>query len=197
MESPEHDLDLLEHIARSPKLLHQRDLARIAGLSLGMTNMIVKRLAQKGWLTIRKVNNRNVRYAVSPAGIDQISRRSYRYFRRTVRNIVSYRETIERFVREVGARGFQRLLLVGSSDLDFIVEYACGTCGVEYVQEGKKREASAPVDGAFLLYSESYIPDAREQSSAPAAAFLQEVVSNGAGETPHVDLQRQSSKREE
>jgi len=33
------------------------------GLSLGMTNAILKRLAAKGWITVRKVNNRNIRYA--------------------------------------------------------------------------------------------------------------------------------------
>ena len=90
MESTEHELDLLEHIAKRADTVHQRDLARIAGLSLGMTNAIVKRLVQKGWLTIRKVNNRNIRYAVSPAGIEQITQRSYGYFKRTIKNIVYY-----------------------------------------------------------------------------------------------------------
>ncbi|MDR2102515.1 MAG: winged helix-turn-helix transcriptional regulator, partial [Treponema sp.] len=51
--------------------LHQRELARIAGASLGMTNSILKRLAQKGWITIRKVNSRRIQYAVSPEGINE------------------------------------------------------------------------------------------------------------------------------
>ena len=61
--------------------MHQRDLARIVGLSLGMTNAILKRL-------VKKVNNRNIQYIVSPKGINEITRRSYRYFKRTIKNVV-------------------------------------------------------------------------------------------------------------
>jgi DNA-binding MarR family transcriptional regulator len=177
METTEHELNILEHIAQRADTVHQRDLARIVGLSLGMTNVIVKRLAQKGWLTIRKVNNRNIRYAVSPAGIEQITRRSYRYFKRTIRNIVYYREAIERFVQDVKARGHGGLLLLGRSDLDFIIEHACRAHGIEYVQtEGKVQGAGRGQEGLFLLYSESYMPDGAKKRSRPVAAFLQEVV---------------------
>jgi len=36
------------------------------GLSLAMTNAILRRLVKKGWLKIKKVNNRNMQYIVSP-----------------------------------------------------------------------------------------------------------------------------------
>ena len=49
-----------------------------------MTNSILKRLATKGFLSMRKVNARNIHYLVTPEGIDLIARRSYRYLRRTV-----------------------------------------------------------------------------------------------------------------
>ena len=57
--------------------INQRDLAEIAGLSLGMTNSILKRLVHKGLLSINKVNNRNIRYLVTPSGLEAISSRSY------------------------------------------------------------------------------------------------------------------------
>jgi DNA-binding MarR family transcriptional regulator len=68
--------------------VRQRDLAKIAGLSLGMTNAILKRLALKGLLTIKRVNNRNIHYIVTPTGIEAITRKSYRYFKRTIKNVV-------------------------------------------------------------------------------------------------------------
>jgi DNA-binding MarR family transcriptional regulator len=177
METTEHELDLLEYIAHRSESVHQRDLARVSGLSLGMTNVIVKRLAQKGWLTIRKVNNRNIRYAVSPSGIKQITRRSYRYFMRTVRNVVHYREAIEDFARDIKSRGYQGLLLIGRSDLDFIVEHACGISGLEYVQEEQKTGISIDEGGIFALYSEIHIPDGEAKHNRSSAAFLREVVS--------------------
>jgi DNA-binding MarR family transcriptional regulator len=177
METTEHELKILEQIAQRADTVHQRDLARVVGLSLGMTNAIVRRLAQKGWLTIRKVNNRNIRYVVSPAGIEQITRRSYQYFRRTIKNIVYYREAIERFVQHVRACSYSGLLLVGRSDLDFIIEHACGAYGIDYVRnERKTNSAGRGQGGLFVLYSESYMPDEAKKRSRPAVAFLQDVV---------------------
>ena len=82
------EIEILESIYHNPHRVSQRDLAQIAGLSLGMTNVILKRLAGKGLLTIKKVNNRNIRYAVSPKGIEAITRKSYRYFKPTIKNVV-------------------------------------------------------------------------------------------------------------
>jgi DNA-binding MarR family transcriptional regulator len=176
MKTTEYELDLLEHIARRSGSVHQRDLARMSGMSLGMTNAIVKRLAQKGWLTIRKVNNRNIRYAVSPSGIKQIAGRSYRYFMRTVRNVVHYREAIEDFARGIESRGYRGLILIGKSDLDFIVEHACGISGLEYVRDEKETGVSAGEGEMFILYSEIHIPDEEAKHNRPSAAFLRDVV---------------------
>ncbi|HON14399.1 MAG TPA: transcriptional regulator, partial [Treponema sp.] len=88
------ELTILETIydsSRQASSVKQRDLAYTAGTSLGMTNAILKRLTQKGWITIKKVNSRNIQYAVTPDGINEIARRSYRYFKRTIRNVVMYR----------------------------------------------------------------------------------------------------------
>ncbi len=176
-ETSDSELTILENIYLHSDHVRQRDLAKIAGLSLGMTNSIVKRLATKGWLKIRKVNNRNIMYAVSPAGLEQIARRSYRFVKRTIRNIVYYRESIEGFVQDVKARGFRSLVLVGMSDLDFIVEHACGTFGIEYVREDRRVDAAGQKDDTlFMLYSERHIPDEEEKLLRPGAAFLQEIV---------------------
>ena len=66
METIEHELEILENIYKNSKQVHQRDLAHIVGLSIGMTNAILKRLVKKGLLKVKKVNNRNIQYIVSP-----------------------------------------------------------------------------------------------------------------------------------
>jgi DNA-binding MarR family transcriptional regulator len=173
----EHELDLLEHIARGAGAVHQRDLARTAGLSLGMTNAVLKRLAQKGWLSIRKINNRNIRYIVSPAGVEQIADRSFSYFKRTLRNIVEYREGIEQFVRETRSHGYAGVVLVGGSDLDFIVEHACRENGMKFICDHSIAASAAHGErGLFLLYSESYLPDRNPDAVPHASAFLHKIL---------------------
>lgn len=155
MHTRETELDILEKISSSNSGVRQRDLARIIGLSLGMTNAILKRLAQKGWLKVKKVNNRNIQYVVSPQGMEKIARRSYRYFRRTIKNVVYYKEAIESLVREAMARDYKGILLVGKSDLDFIVEHLCLTYRLGFqraVIGERKAEAS---DRLLVLYAET------------------------------------------
>lgn len=172
MASKEKELQILESIYSSPRPVHQRDLAEVVGLSLGMTNAILKRLAEKGLLKIRKVNNRNIRYIVSPKGVEAITRRSYRYFKRTIKNVVYYREAVERLIHDIRREGYDGLIFVGVSDLNFIVEYACERGGLHYVKDDEET-----YDGnVFTLYSETYIPDDDTKNGDRGVAFLQDVL---------------------
>jgi len=112
--------------------IRQRDLARVAGMSLGMTNAILKRLARKGWVTVRRINSRNLQYAVSAAGVEEIARRSYRYVRRTIGHIARYKELIRELIHEAKNRGSGKIVLVGTSDIDFIIEHCCALEGMAF-----------------------------------------------------------------
>ena len=169
----EKELEVLEHIYSSADNVHQRDLARIVGLSLGMTNAILKRLAQKGLLTIRKVNNRNIRYIVSGKGIEAITRRSFLFFKRTIKNVVFYKDTIENLIHEIKKQDYAGVLLIGVSDLDFIIEHACGKYGIEYVKDAARYDGNL-----FTVYSESYLVDeeTEEEFAGRDVEFLQRVL---------------------
>jgi len=164
MISSDRELDTLERIHLSQRPIRQRDLARIIGLSLGMTNAILKRLAQKGLLQVRKVNNRNIQYVISSKGMEEIARRSYRYLQRTIRNVVYYKEAIDRLINDAAARGFRRLVMVGNSDLDFMVEHLCFKHHLAYERVSAPRaEAAFNHHGSsgstsFVLYSENTSP---------------------------------------
>ena len=171
MIPPEKELEILERISRSKTTIRQRDLARIIGLSLGMTNSILKRLAKKGLLKIKKVNNRNIQYVVSPKGMEAIAGRSYRYFKRTIKNVVYYKEAIDSIIQEAADRGYRRFVLVGSSDLDFIVEHFCDKRHLEYTQSPDgvvSAHTSADEEaGTFFLFSEkSRSPDVKIENAA-------------------------------
>lgn len=144
--------------------LRQRELAQIAGTSLGMTNSILKRLAQKGWITIKKLNSRNIQYAVTLEGINEIIHRSYRYFKRTISNVVYYKDILEEVIYLAKRQDLQTVVLLGSSDLDFIVEHACLRWRMSFVRisEPEKAEANMPPE-AFIVCAES-IPESANQT---------------------------------
>jgi DNA-binding MarR family transcriptional regulator len=164
-ESIDIEYIILENIydssRRQPRQspLRQRDLAQIAGTSLGMTNSILKRLAQKGWITIKKMNSRNIQYAVTLAGINEIIHRSLGYFKRTIKNVVYYREYLDEIILQAKRKNVTTVLLVGVSDLDFIVEHTCQHYGLSFLKAVDRDTAlQAMDDRTFAVFSEN-IPE--------------------------------------
>lgn len=150
MYTSDKEAIILEHIYYNDSL-KQRELADKAGISLGMTNAILKRLIEKGWLMTKRLNSRNISYVVSPAGMEEIFKRGYRYFKRTIDDVRLYKEEIERLVSEAVEDGYKAIVLVGKSDLDFLVEYVCGKEGIAFKKIKTDVDLSEDV---FVLYGE-------------------------------------------
>jgi DNA-binding MarR family transcriptional regulator len=158
-EYPDIEYIILENIydsGRERVSMHQRDLARIAGASLGMTNSILKRLARKGWITVKKLNSRKIQYAVTLEGINEILKRSYGYFKRTIRNVVYYKNTIDEVIHGAKRKNISAVLLVGISDLDFIVEHSCQRWGLSFFKAVDEKTVHQALDEkTFAVYAEN------------------------------------------
>lgn len=149
----ERELAVLQ-VVQQDNSTPQRDIAQRTGMSLGMTNAILKRLAQKGLVTVRKVKGRHMAYAVTPEGVHEIARRTYRYFRRTMQNVTQYKQAVDELIADAASNGVTEVVLVGESDIAFIVEYACAAAGVGFQSKSKGDDespaATAP-DGSETL----------------------------------------------
>jgi DNA-binding MarR family transcriptional regulator len=158
-EAADTEFIILENIYDSSEQdtpLRQRDLAQIAGTSLGMTNSILKRLARKGWISVKKLNSRKIHYAVTLEGINEIIRRSYGYFKRTIRNVVFYKDRIDEAILKAKGHNISTVLLVGMSDLEFILEHVCQRHGLSFfkaVDDGIARHS--PRKNTLVVYAET------------------------------------------
>lgn len=80
------DVSTLQSIATTLKnepLASQRELAKNAGMSIGLMNAVLKRFVERGWIMLTNVNLRKLSYAVTPAGIAELSARSQKFAKRT------------------------------------------------------------------------------------------------------------------
>jgi DNA-binding MarR family transcriptional regulator len=153
MEEFDAELSILENIYLSQKRsenVKQRSLAHSAQLSLGMTNTLLKRFLEKGWITIRRINTRNIQYAVTPAGINEIAHRAFRYFKRTIHSVSIYKELVEDLISDKRRQGYTGVLLIGPSDLEFIVEYACQKYEMLFIKTADAQARRSPLSGRFL-----------------------------------------------
>lgn len=171
-ESLDTEFVILENIYDSSEQavpLRQRDLARMAGASLGMTNSILKRLAKRGWISIKKLNSRNIQYVITLEGMNEIIHRSYRYFKRTIRNVVYHKDRIDEAVLTAKKNNLLAVLLVGSSDLEFILEHACQYYGLSFLKTADPdRVSNIPGENVLKVYSENIpVPGKLPASAKP------------------------------
>lgn len=157
-------LNCISELSKDDPDISQRDLARAIELSLGMTNILLKRLAEKGFVLIKRVSPRKVSYVLTPEGMNELARKTFRYLKRTMKTVVSYKEAIVSITRDAKARGFTTIGLLGISDIEFVIEYAASQSKLPFVRLDER--SSIPQD-AFVFVSESYqgIPASLPESS--------------------------------
>ena len=177
-------LNSINELTRKKADISQRDLARAINLSLGMTNVLLKRLSQKGYILVQKVSPRKVSYVLTPDGVNELAGRTYRYLKRTMKKVVNYKETILEIARDAQVRGFSRLAILGKSDMDFIIEYAAGNAGLEF---SVYQDASEIGKDTFVFVSENYerkmldpgLPGSPLPSEGNAVAHIYDLLSKG------------------
>ena len=88
-----HTRRLLDEVSAGTGV-SQRSLAKSAGIALGLTNLLLKRLVHKGWVRVIHIKRNRVRYLITPAGIAEKARMSRAYFAYTTRFYAETRDRI-------------------------------------------------------------------------------------------------------
>ena len=88
-DSVAHTLKVLEHIGENPDIT-QADLAARVGIAIGTANWYLKRLTAKGFVKVKQLQRRRLRYIITPQGITERSRLALSYLEVSMR---LYRET--------------------------------------------------------------------------------------------------------
>ena len=125
------ELQLLQSIYKATEegdsyaSVSQRQLASSAGLSIGLTNILLKRFIERGWIKFLHIDGKKIKYALTPSGMEEIAMRAVEYFARAERNTELYRKKIDIFIEGIVRERYKALLLIGLSELDFLFDYAC------------------------------------------------------------------------
>lgn len=81
----------------------QRELSRKLGIALGLTNLLVRRIVQKGWVKVTHLKANRVAYFITPAGLVEKGRLTQAYFDNTIRLYTETRSRITRRFEELSA----------------------------------------------------------------------------------------------
>ena len=135
----------------------QRDLSRLMDLSLGQTNMLVRRLVSKGLIRISQLDGQKVKYLLTPKGIAEKMRKSVKYTLNTINSLGLIKNRIKVFLNELYEKGERQFYIVGKSDLVTLVEMSFGEleitdCFIQRMNEMIDR----PLQGLILICEENF-----------------------------------------
>jgi len=101
---------------------NQRDLSKQLDISLGMTNLLVRRLVAKGYIRLRQLNKKKTQYILTPKGFTEKYHKSLHYTLKTIRSIGLIRDQLNIIIQRLYSQGERVFLILGNSDLAELVE---------------------------------------------------------------------------
>ena len=101
---------------------NQRDLSRMMDLSLGMVNMLLRRLVNKGYIRIHQLNKRKAEYLLTPKGFTEKMNKSVKYTLKTIHSLGVIRNRLKEVLSSIVQEGERCFLILGESDFATLVE---------------------------------------------------------------------------
>ena len=100
---------------------NQRALSAHVGLSLGMTNLLVRRLVIKGFLRIKQLNRKKVEYLLTTRGLAEKAKKSVHYTLKTIESIGLIKKQLHDLLVPCLRSEYPNVLIVEKGDLADLV----------------------------------------------------------------------------
>src|SRR5882672_4841783 len=101
---------------------NQRDLSKQLDISLGMTNLLVRRMVSKGYIRLRQLNKKKTQYILTPKGFTEKYHKSVHYTLKTIRSIGLIKDQLNIIIQRLYTQGERVFFILGNSDLVELVE---------------------------------------------------------------------------
>lgn len=137
-------VQIMDHIERNGDV-SQRNIAQSAGIALGLTNQILKRLIRKGLVKTSKINARRMAYYLTPEGFTEKLKLVMDYTRTTISFFSTVREITKHKLLELRQQdGIQTIAIVGVGELAEAVYLSAQQLDLEVrvVYDGSSKEST-------------------------------------------------------
>ena len=120
----ERELQILEYLERNPDTT-QADLATRLGVAVGSVNWYLKRLINKGYVKVRQMQRRRLRYLVTPQGLAEKALLTQAYMQASLRLYRETRAQARSLLTQVLESGYDAVRVEGDGDLADICRLTC------------------------------------------------------------------------
>lgn len=110
------ELQVLEEISAKSDVT-QRGLAKELGVALGLTNLLLYRLAKKGYIKVINLQRNRLSYLITPQGLAEKSRLTCEYLEYSLQFYRQIRRFLIESLTPLTRAGFRDILLYGTGEV--------------------------------------------------------------------------------
>lgn len=127
------DLQLILEVEANPEIT-QRELSLKAGIALGLTNVLLRNLAQKGYLRISRAGWKRWLYTLTPDGFSHKIRLTVTYIYRVLDHYHKVRQTLRTELQPLALTAESRVAIYGASEFAELVYLGLKELGIEEIE---------------------------------------------------------------
>jgi len=151
----EKEYILIQEIAKTPTHT-QRSLSSSLGLSLGATNLLIRRLARKGYIKVTQLDWKRTQYLLTLKGAMEKANKTYHYTLYTIRIFRQIQDNITTILRREYEAGRRSFAVVAQDELlellkDAIGKLALAEAAFAYYRSFSEVPAKSPLVLAATL----------------------------------------------
>ena len=146
---PAREMDLLDYIERDPDVT-QAGLAERLGIAVGTVNWHLKRLVAKGYVKVRRLERRKLKYLITPEGIALRARLTVDFIEQSMFLYRHTRQRVSELLLEVKRLGYTQVWLdtgnsedAGATDLLDVCRLTCLEQGITLAPQNPEVPALA------------------------------------------------------
>ena len=144
MESlTDRELTLLDEIEHDPDV-SQATLAAQLGVAVGTVNWHLKRLVSKGYIKVKRLQRRKLRYIITPEGLAFRALLTVNYIETSLHLYRKTRQRVRELLEQAREAGYNEIIIEGEGDIADICRLTCLEDGVQIVPDGDGKEATGP-----------------------------------------------------
>jgi DNA-binding MarR family transcriptional regulator len=124
-----HEYTVLDEIARD-SMVTQAGLSHRLGIAVGSVNWYIKRIVQRGWIKVSRLDRTRLKYDLTPEGMVVFTERALLYARDSLKVYSDLRSKAQRIVVQLKQQGVKRVYLEGTDAMMDILRLTCIEAGI-------------------------------------------------------------------
>ena len=155
------ELQLLTEVDEAP-VVTQRQLSLKVGIALGLTNVMLRNLVQKGYLRVSHASWKRRLYSLTPDGLAHKVRLTTAYISRVLDHYRNVRQTLREQLEFIAVNEESRVAIYGTNEFAELVFLGLREIGIEeitfYAKEGSagRRFLGMPVHDTSTIKFDDY-----------------------------------------